>query len=693
MGILKSLFGGKDKAVGKPLAAGSGSTALVGAPAPGEVHGVEVLYQEKELQQRILKEQPEELLAAFQAPSVAEASTDPERAAAWLLARLRADAKLREQFPRALSDGAEGDFARWLATSEAPKRFALTTAEAGDWPGLRAGLQEALANPPGEAVTQLWLLKKNWQAKHPRLLCEDDIKDVLRWLLRRGPTEFGLSQTAVLWFFQEWGEKPEEAAALTYRVRAEWQKQFPVLLESESQRKIFVRWARENLSLTLDPEKLNVALDKTPLEYDPDVPEILEPRLRQILKPTGESLLPVVNKKVRRLGINLLAHFCYPSGLQQAAMGFLRGARQAGLAVSARDVPVEAERRASPRTLQVLGMEHYDVTIMMIYPNAMFPRTYELAGLHPRVGVRRIGYWFWESENVPDEVVQMAEDLHEIWVATEYIATAMRARIPGKPVHVVLPNVDPPRPAPLNRTELGLGIDEQACMFGFVFDMSSTLTRKNALGLLGAFSRAFGDDDPSVALVIKTQRGELHPEEFQVLAESCATYSNVLLINESWPLERVFALLNSMDCYISLHRAEGLGLTMAEAMLLGKPVIASGYSGNLDFMNAGNSLLVPARKTVLMDPAPPYPAGTTWAEPDLEAAAAHMRWVRANPGQANELGAKARRELRVQLSVEATGERIRERVMASFLASHESTDQTIVPMTAMNAITARKIMN
>lgn len=691
MGILKSLFGGKEKPAGKTAAAGS-SAGAGGAGAPGEIQGVGVLFQERELQ-RILKDQPEELIAAFQEPSVAEAATDPERAAAWLLARLRTDAKLREQFPRALSDGAEGEFARWLATSDAPKRFRLSTAEAGDWPGLRAGIQEALANPPGEAVTQLWLLKKNWQAKYPRLLCDLDIKDVLRWLLRRGPTEFGVSQTAVLWFFQEWGEKPEEAVALTYRVRVEWQKQFPVLLESDSQKKIFVRWARENLSLHLDPDKLAAALAQAPQEFDPEVPELLEPRLNQVLKPTGESLLPIDNKKARRLGINLLAHFCYPSGLQQAAMGFLRGARQAGMAVSARDVPVEADLRANPRTLSVLGMEQYDVSVLMIYPNPMFPQTYELAGLHPRVGVRRIGYWFWESENVPDEVVQMAEGLHEIWVATEYIAAAMRARIPGKPVHVVLPNVDPPRPAPMNRAELGLGIDEMACLFGFVFDMSSTLTRKNALGLLGAFSRAFGDDDPSVALVIKTQRGEIHPEEFQVLAEACASYSNVLLINESWPIDRVFALLNSLDCYVSLHRAEGLGLTLAEAMLLGKPVIATGYSGNLDFMNSGNSLLVPARKTVLMEPAPPYPAGTTWSEPDLDAAAAHMRWVRANPGQANELGAKARRELRVQLSVEAAGERIRERVVASFLAAHETVEERVVQTAVMNAITARKVMN
>jgi glycosyltransferase involved in cell wall biosynthesis len=697
MGLFSTLFGGggkpksKFKDPAKEMAKLKPEAPIAAVNTRPETMGPALLYQAKELE-RILKEQPEEVVTAFRVPTLTEAAGDKAAAVNWLLARLRTDAKLRAQFPRALSDGAGGAFANWLHGVEAPKYFKFNADETLAWPRVRGFFSAALAEPPGQEVLRLWLLKKNWQAKYPLLPCQADIRDVLRWMLRRGPAEFDLSREAVLWFFQEWAEKPEEAAALVYRVRPEWQKQFPVLIESATQQKIFIRWAKENASLELDLDKLAAALSRQPEEVDPEVPATFEPRLKQVLKATGESLLPMeTGQQPKRLGINLLGTFCYPSGSQQSAVEFNRAARLAGLAVSTRDVPVEAERRSLPRTPALLGMEHHEVTVFMLYPNAMFPQAYELAGLAPRVGVRRVGYWYWESETVPEEVVKMAEPLHEIWVATEYIAQAFRTHIPRKPVHVLLPSVETPRPAALDRRGLGLPVDEKTCLFGFVFDMSSTLIRKNALGLLGAFSRAFGDDDPGVFLVIKTQRGELFPEDYKVLEETCATYSNVLLVNESWPIERVYALIRSLDCYISLHRSEGLGLTLAEAMLMGKPVIATNYSGNLDFMDEQVALMVPARKTMLAVPNAAYMAGTAWSEPDLDRAAEHMRWVRANPGAARELGARGQRHARDIFSAEAAAARIRERVAAAFLAAHETQEVKRVEVAAMNAISARRL--
>jgi hypothetical protein len=121
-------------------------------------------------------------------------------------------------------------------------------------------------------------------------------------------------------------------------------------------------------------------------------------------------------------------------------------------------------------------------------------------------------------------------------------------------------------------------------------------------------------------------------------------------------------MIASCDCYISLHRSEGLGLTMGEAMYFGKPVIATAYSGNLDFMTAENSYLVPYSMVEIGSDAAPYPADKEWAEPDLDQAAALMREVFENPQAAAERGARAAADIRRTHSPEAAGEMIKARI-------------------------------
>ena len=98
-----------------------------------------------------------------------------------------------------------------------------------------------------------------------------------------------------------------------------------------------------------------------------------------------------------------------------------------------------------------------------------------------------------------------------------------------------------------------------------------------------------------------------------------------MLIDSVQSREESYGLLNACDAYVSLHRSEGFGLTMAEAMFFGKPVIATGYSGNLDFMSADNSILIPYEKTPLLRDYMVYRKGSFWAEPSIAAAAEAMR--------------------------------------------------------------------
>ena len=122
------------------------------------------------------------------------------------------------------------------------------------------------------------------------------------------------------------------------------------------------------------------------------------------------------------------------------------------------------------------------------------------------------------------------------------------------------------------------------------------------------------------------------------------------------------ALMNLCDCYVSLHRSEGLGLTIAEAMLLGKPVIATGYSGNLDFMTESTSFMVPWTRAKVGEDAEAYDADATWAEPDLDVAAEMMRQVYENPESARRMALAGKADLETRFTPDASGARMRERL-------------------------------
>ena len=226
------------------------------------------------------------------------------------------------------------------------------------------------------------------------------------------------------------------------------------------------------------------------------------------------------------------------------------------------------------------------------------------------------------------------------------------------PVVPLMPGVELGGFTPRPRTHFGLRDDR--IVFLFMFDMASVMERKNPHALLDAFARAFHRDEP-VQLVLKTFRGDLHPILIRDLRRA-AEGIGALVIDEVLSREDSYALMHACDCYVSLHRSEGFGLTMAEAMLMGKPVIATGYSGNLDFMDERNSLLVDCKVVALERDVPPYKRGFRWGEPSVEHAARHLRWVYEHPEAARALGARARQDVAERLSLEAAGRRMARRL-------------------------------
>jgi glycosyltransferase involved in cell wall biosynthesis len=284
-------------------------------------------------------------------------------------------------------------------------------------------------------------------------------------------------------------------------------------------------------------------------------------------------------------------------------------------------------------------------------------------------GRRNVGYWVWETETAPARFVDATRGLDAVWTPSTYSAAAIRAAV-DVPVAVVphLPDfeaLDAARPI-----RSAFGLPAETLLFGYFFDAKSELERKNPGALINAFRHAFGDRR-DVGLVLKVSSPQRGSYAFEALKAS-AVGLNVTWIEHSLARAQSCDLMASLDVYVSLHRAEGFGLTMAEAMAIGKPVIATGYSGNLDFMDIHSAWLVD--HAVVSTPCPhgPYPAGSRWSEPSVAHAAELMRGAE-NPARREALGAAARRHLRDVLGPATVARRANEALAALRADSHPST--------------------
>ena len=268
-----------------------------------------------------------------------------------------------------------------------------------------------------------------------------------------------------------------------------------------------------------------------------------------------------------------------------------------------------------------------------------------------------VGVWAWETDVVPESMRSAASRLREIWVYSEWVAENLRPAV-RPPVAAVPPPVPPPQPGGRLPFELPDGF-----LFLYVFDLFSTMQRKNPLGLIAAFRRAFRDGE-GPRLVLKTLNGERQRESLERLEEAIGGRSDILIVDRLLDEGEKATLFARCDCYVSLHRSEGFGITAAEAMLLGKPVIATAYSVTLEFMTAENSYLVDYAMTDVGPDGGLYPSSGHWAEPDLEQAAALMRQVHDEPEAAQHRGELGRRTIAEQLSPAAAGRRARNRLEA-----------------------------
>jgi glycosyltransferase involved in cell wall biosynthesis len=289
---------------------------------------------------------------------------------------------------------------------------------------------------------------------------------------------------------------------------------------------------------------------------------------------------------------------------------------------------------------------------LIVHHNAPFlPHALWALG-RPRVRGRRIiGYWAWEFPRIPDLWLPSLRYLHEVWVPSKLAREAV-ASATDLPVHVVPHPLPPANATPNMRARLGLPAD--ALIVLTAFHMGSAFTRKNPLAAIAAFRLAFGDA-PDRLLAIKLVDHGASPIARQELERAIAGAANIRLINVMLEPADMAGLIAAADIVLSLHRSEGFGLVPAEAMQLGKPVVATAWSGNMDFMNERNSApvsydLVPVQDlydgAFLAD-------GQLWAEAHVDHAADWLRRLAAAPELRQRLGDAARADVAWQLSPES----------------------------------------
>ena len=272
-----------------------------------------------------------------------------------------------------------------------------------------------------------------------------------------------------------------------------------------------------------------------------------------------------------------------------------------------------------------------------------------------------ICYGAWELETMPTYLADTRR-IDEYWGLSSFIAEAARKRM-DVPVHAFPIPVELHYPETLTpRSRFGISEDNFA--FLFTFSVDSTMSRKNPEAVLKSFQMAFPDRGQPVSMVFKSmirQASRENREAFERFKAKARLDPRVVIIEETLSNDENASLYMRCDAYVSLHRAEGFGLTMAEAMGYGKPTIGTGYSGNLDFMNENNSCLVRFDR-VPMSPDAYHQQETIWAEPDTRDAARHMRRVHEDIAFREKIARQGKRTIQEDFSRRAIGEKLLKRI-------------------------------
>ena len=495
-------------------------------------------------------------------------------------------------------------------------------------PGYGTALKAAY-NHIGQ-ILHLYFLRGDLQLSFPALEGDEDSKGFTEWLIRNGGTTRISAEAASLFSeFLAGSRKLVGNMRFLYQHFGEPRVPASIFLLEERRRNMPAPPPLKDVSEALLGDELidindqyNLALARGvrlgPIE-EIRVPFSSAQRSFNIIRTIGER-----QSKPDRSGnhVNFASFMNAPSGMGESARSMQRALLHTSAAIHQCILPHPDAQLAPPVKASVFGWPSPSSAVSITVANADSTEMTK-AVLPPHYWTDRdIGYWVWETEELPRRFEDAANSYAEVWTPSEYSAAAIR-RITDKDVVVMPHTLDLEAIAGAKGNRARFGLPEDGILFGFMFDPQSVLERKNLRGLLKAYKSAFTSRD-NTYLVVKVNGRDRQTFEYKWLRAQMHD-PHILYVEDTLSRSETFDFMATLDVYVSLHRSEGFGLTCAEAMAMGKPVIATGYSGNLDFMTEQNSVLIPARVIETDRAYGPYPAGSRWGDPDLDAAAEAMR--------------------------------------------------------------------
>lgn len=377
--------------------------------------------------------------------------------------------------------------------------------------------------------------------------------------------------------------------------------------------------------------------------------------------------------KEKRKKLSYRSHFRLQSGVNlvgflQAAKGISEAARGNLLALSSVRIPFSAINLEIGlpnylKTETVLEPQHggkfkFNTNIFHVNPPQL-PYLWSSFDRKALIDRYNIGVWYWELPDFPDSWRFAFDLVDEVWVASEFVFQSVAAKS-SVPVKKIPPCICVEYDEKIGRQYFNLPLD--SFLFLCSYDVLSINDRKNPLGAVEAFKRAFSGNNENVGLVIKINNGLQNPIEIKKIRNELRNYANCYIFEEVYTKKMMNSLIFLSDAYISLHRSEGFGLVPAEAMSLGKPVIMTNWSGNVDFMNEKNSCAVNYKLVEIKKTTGPYNAGQVWAEPDIEHASFYMRKLLSDKQYYEQIAEHAKITINKNFSPARVGERISSRM-------------------------------
>jgi glycosyltransferase involved in cell wall biosynthesis len=503
---------------------------------------------------------------------------------------------------------------------------------ARSWPEVTAP-DELVAGSPGEdARLRLTRLAAAIYEARPELQhyfpdpCGRDSLRFLAWLLTYGRKEHNLSPAHLAPLHTQW--RSIIAGLPSWTARLHYEVVLAGMAASVQVRSLVALW----------PVWRKTLLSRKPLHTSiPDRPAEIPPPTEQ--------------------GVNLVGYFHAETGVGQSVRGARAALESAAIALSVREVADGFAKREQNYPASPVSTS-FPYTTNLLYVNADQTHVVrESLGESFYRDRHNIGFWVWELDEFPEEWLSAFAPYREIWTPSTFCRDAIARKSPI-PVFCVPYAVSPAAPAGMDRQYFGLAPDR--FIFLTAFDVLSVVERKNPLAVIRAFEKAFGPDS-GCELVVKVNHADAGGDCIQMLRQACSTGS-VRILDAILEREEMDALTNCADCIVSLHRSEGFGLLLAEAMHFGKPVIATNYSGNADFTRPDNSLLVDYRMVPVGPNCAPYNPTSRWADPDVDHAASHLQAIFRQQNLRRRLAVEGRRFVRQALSPDAVGALMRKRI-------------------------------